>query len=303
MQRSGAKESRRSRWRRYGTHVAARQRGGTRVFQYQAACPFRAFAELRLQADALEAPEPGLGPRERGTLVHAVLETVWKELKTHQALCIRPDVPELIEHATEQAIRSIEKDRGAPLPEHYAMLERQRLQQLIAEWLEIEKAREPFEVVEPERERKVEVSGIRCKVKIDRIDRLPDGRELIIDYKTGETSVRDWDTDRPSEPQLPLYSVTHPNPLAGVLFAQIRHGESRFRGWVDGTVIPGADSTDLAQQLDSWRTVLQQLGEDFRAGRAEPDPKNPADDCRYCKLALLCRTVEADVHGDGTEAI
>jgi probable DNA repair protein len=275
---------------------ASRQRGGTRVFQYQAACPFRAFAELRLGAEPLENPAPGLDPRERGTIVHGALEEVWKELKTHAALCSRADLPQVIEAATARANARVEEDRGAPLPPRYAELERQRTERLIAEWLEIEKVREPFEVVEPEGERFVELSGIRCRVRIDRIDRLPDGREIIIDYKTGDASPSKWDSDRPDEPQLPLYSVTHPNRLAGVLFAQVKPGATAFKGLVEGTVIPGADTTDLAQQVELWRKTLEQLGLDFRAGHAEPDPKNPTQSCRYCKLALLCRTGEAGIH-------
>jgi ATP-dependent helicase/nuclease subunit B len=276
--------------------AASRQRGGTRVFQFQAACPFRAFVELRLGAEPLESPAPGLDPRERGTLVHIALEEVWKELKTHAALCSRLDVSQVIEAATHQAVARVEEARGAPLPPRYAGLERLRTRKLIAEWLELEKGRDPFEVVEPEGERYVEVGGIRCRVRIDRIDRLPDGRDIIIDYKTGESSPRKWETDRPDEPQLPLYSVTHPNRLAGVLFAQVKPGATAFKGLVEGVVIPGADNADLSQQVDLWRETLERLGDEFRAGHAEADPKNPVQSCRYCKLALLCRTGEAGIH-------
>jgi hypothetical protein len=53
------------------------------VFQYQAACPFRAFVELRLGAEDLEVPVPGLDARQRGTLIHAALEVFWTEVRTH----------------------------------------------------------------------------------------------------------------------------------------------------------------------------------------------------------------------------
>ena len=65
------------------------QRGGTKVFQYQSTCPFRAFVELRLGAEELDTPVPGLDMRRRGTLVHAALEEFWKEVRTHDALCER----------------------------------------------------------------------------------------------------------------------------------------------------------------------------------------------------------------------
>jgi probable DNA repair protein len=68
-------------------------RGGTRVFQYQAACPFRAFVELRLGAEDLEVPVPGLDARQRGTLIHAGLEEFWTEVRTQEALCTRRGGP------------------------------------------------------------------------------------------------------------------------------------------------------------------------------------------------------------------
>ena len=268
----------------------ARQRGGTTVFKYQAACPFRAFAELRLHAEEMEKPESGLAARERGTLVHAALERVWREVKSQAALCGRADIPEVIRTAVAESVAALETDRGAALPLRFAGLERRRLEKLVTEWLEIEKQRPPFELVEQEDERFVELGGIPCKVKIDRIDRLPDGRDVIIDYKTGKTTVGDWDSERPKEPQLPLYCATYPGSLAGVLFAQVRPGESRFLGWVDaGAVIDGAKGTDLAAQVEAWNSVLEKLAGDFRAGHAEPDPKDPKQSCTYCHLAVLCR--------------
>jgi RecB family exonuclease len=179
------------------------------------------------------------------------------------------------------------------LPAAFAALERQRLQRLITDWMEIEKNRPPFEVVQPEGERVAEVGGIRCKVKIDRVDRLVDGREVIIDYKTGETNHRSWESDRPDDPQLPLYGTIHDKPLAGVLFARLKTGDLRFLGLVNNDLaMPGCDPVDLGAQIQHWRTVLEKLGKDFRAGHAEVDPNNPNKQCRYCDLACLCRISE-----------
>ena len=39
-------------------------------------------------------------------------------------------------------------------------------------------------------------------------------------------------------------------PLAGVLFGQLKTGEVKFKGLVDGAVvIPGADSDDLGEHI------------------------------------------------------
>ncbi|MFW6334650.1 MAG: hypothetical protein ACOC0W_05200, partial [Desulfosalsimonas sp.] len=55
--------------------------GGTGIMKSQALCPFQAYARYRLGACSPEAPEPGLKPRQRGVLVHRVLELLWGRLK------------------------------------------------------------------------------------------------------------------------------------------------------------------------------------------------------------------------------
>lgn len=277
------------------------QRGGTRVFQLQSACPFRAFAELRLGAEELESPLPGLDPAARGTLVHAVLEETWRELKTHAALCSRPDIDEVVARSVDRAIERFERER--PLPARFAALERQRLRGLAAEWLEVDREREPFEVIEPEEEKFAETGGVRFRVKIDRVDRLADGREMIVDYKTGITTPRSWESDRPEEPQLPLYGTIHEKPLAGVLYARVRAGDLRFVGLVDDDVtLRGCEQIDLGAQVDRWRAVLARIGGEFREGRAEVDPRDGDRTCRYCPLPSLCRVSECPATGLDGEA-
>ncbi len=275
----------------------AQQRGGVKVFEYQAACPFHAFVELRLAAEDLDSPEPGLDPGSRGTLVHSTLERFWQEVRTQEALCTRRDIPDVIKEAAAWAIERFQARRGAPLPERFAQLERRRLEQLAAEWLEIEKQREPFEVVQPEGEQEAEVGGIRFRLKIDRVDRLRDGSDVIVDYKTNRPSVNEWEGDRPDAPQLPLYSVVHTDhPLAGVAFGVLKPGEMKYRGVVERQeIIPGAQATEIEPRVAEWRGVLEKLAADFRGGVATADPKNIAESCRHCHLAGFCRITDAGI--------
>ncbi|MGE5645032.1 MAG: PD-(D/E)XK nuclease family protein [Acidobacteriota bacterium] len=269
--------------------------GGTRVFQYQATCPFRAFAELRLGARPLESPAPGLNAMERGTLVHDALAKIWTELKSHARLCAMPsgELAGLVSRAVRDAIHSLDEQRGDAVPERFAAVEAGRLERILGEWLEVEKLRQPFTVAATENEREAEAGGVTCKVRVDRIDRLDDGRDVLIDYKTGKYEVRSWTGERPDEPQLPLYAATHEGPVAAVLFGQIKTGEVRFKGYADGEgIVTGAiERHDFSVQLDEWRRVLGKLGEDFRAGVADVNPKD-AKACRYCSLRPLCRFQE-----------
>jgi probable DNA repair protein len=280
------------------------ERGGTRVFQYQAACPFRAFAELRLGAETLGVPTPGLDARRRGTLVHTALEEFWKEVRTHDALCSRGDIGEVIRASVRTALDRLQRDSsGVDLPQRFSELESRRLERLLGGWLEIERQRSAFEVIQPEGERYADLGGIQVRIRPDRVDRLPDGSELIIDYKTRQTSVNEWTTERPDEPQLPLYSATHDHQLAGVVFGQLKAGDLRFRGWTSAPgIVPRVESTDLAFMVGEWRTVLERLAGEFRAGHAEAGPKDRSKSCRYCSLAGLCRVAECYSLGDEEEA-
>jgi ATP-dependent helicase/nuclease subunit B len=271
--------------------VGGAPRGGSRIFELQAACPFHAFAELRLLAERLETPQPGLDPRVRGNLVHVMLEVVWKQLRTHEALCALSD--DELAAAAGDAARQALAEVCPGIEERFAQLELERLRRLGVAWLQMEKVRQPFTVLDPEREREVTVGGIECRVRIDRIDRLASGGDMIIDYKTGPANIRDWDTQRPRAPQLPLYAITHPGTVAGVMFGKVRIGEVGFTGYAERDADPKLDnqSTEIAPLLESWRETLERLGAEHRGGRAEIDPKD-TETCRYCALATLCRVNE-----------
>lgn len=268
-------------------------RGGVRVFRYQALCPFRAFAELRLGATRLRFPQPGISPLDRGHAVHAALELVWRDLQSHDRLAraSEAEIEALLEKAIGHAIARLHAQRP-DLPPRLLGLERLRLRRLLRAWLDREKAREPFEIVSLEQEREIELAGIRATVKVDRVDRLADGREIILDYKTGPCNRGLWMGERPEDPQLPLYAITHPNDLAGLFFAQIRSGEICLKGlhadrpWNRGAPLLSRDV------FDRWREVLARLAADFRAGRAEVDPKRGDQTCRTCRLEALCRVHE-----------
>ncbi len=64
--------------------------GGVKPLTLQAECGFRAYGEMRLGAEALETPAPGLDARERGMLLHKALELVWIKLgRAFRADCHR----------------------------------------------------------------------------------------------------------------------------------------------------------------------------------------------------------------------
>lgn len=277
-------------------------RGGTRLFQYQAACPFRAFATLRLDARTPEEPEPGLDAKARGMLLHAALEALWNTLGSHAALCGMAEAAlmKAIGAAVHAALEELARDRSQTLTGRFREIETQRLTRLLRSWLEEEKARAPFRVVAAEQKTTIKLGGLVVEGRMDRVDELDDGTRVILDYKSGKTSIQSWEGERPDEPQLPLYAIDmrQRQPVAAALFAQLRAGDLAFNGLAARTGIaprvkPAGENEGAWQaQLDAWQTTLTTLAEAFRAGDARVDPKKFPQTCEHCGLQALCRVHE-----------
>ena len=277
---------------------AGKVRGGTRVLADQAACPFRAFARWRLGAEGLEQPAPGPDAMARGQLLHVLMKEIWEKLKNSSSLS--GDLENVIRKAAAVAVDE------AGLEGRFAELERARLAKLAREWFEVERERGDFEVVSLEEKREISVSNLSLSGRIDRVDRLPDGSHLIIDYKTGSRlSPQMWLDARPEEPQLPLYAVSAKEDIGAVAFARLKTGEMRFMGFSrDKDAVPGVKQVhDWESLLSRWTSHLRDLAQGFAAGDARVDPKEGLKTCRNCDLHPLCRVHEriAALGGEGGE--
>jgi ATP-dependent helicase/nuclease subunit B len=278
-----------------------RARGGSRIFQLQAACAFQAFAVLRLRSEAPETVSHGLSAGERGSLVHQVLEHVWGVLKSSERLAsLGPnELESLARLAATEAVQSLSLRRPDVLRGRFRELEIERMTRLVLDWLELERERElPFEVIATEQKRRVQLGGLSVDVIVDRIDQVGplEGRrgenpvlhKIVLDYKTGLVSQAHWDGNRPEAPQLPLYAATA--PVHGVAFANVRRPRFRFQGSCEESrALPGTYvHADFATQRQDWKGVLESLASQFLEGRAEVDPKAKTT-CQFCHLAGLCR--------------
>jgi probable DNA repair protein len=271
--------------------------GGTSIFKDQAACPFRAFARHRLFAESLEEPVSGLDAAERGNLVHKVLEAFWQQTNDLQTLNQLSD--ESLQSRVAEIVTAIIAAEARDYPqiftERFAQLERNRLIKLVCAWLDFERSRPPFSVAALEAEQLFAIGGVEVRMKADRIDRLESGGEMIIDYKTGKTSVNDWFGERPNEPQLPLYALAQGGSVAAITFASLRPERCTFQGVSrDEGVAKGISQSkiDWGVQQGVWRDALTNLAKEFRQGRAVVDPKEGNKTCQFCDLGPLCRINE-----------
>ena len=267
-------------------------KGGTGIFKDQAACPFRAFVRHRLKAQPLGIAEPGLNPAERGSLVHDALEILWGKLETQEKLKqLSPDqVKKEIRDSVETALKDFHSGKSVIREAQFQTLEIDRLEKLLSEWLDVERAREPFTVAAREQDMKLTLGGISVKTRVDRIDKLDGGELALIDYKTGDVSIKSWESDRPDEPQLPLYAVSMKETPEAVLFAKVKKGDQNFTGLSNDLDI-GKSHEDWDQLIADWRGRLEDLAGQFVRGEALVDPKDNTT-CQYCTYQSLCRIDE-----------
>jgi probable DNA repair protein len=273
--------------------------GGSEILKLQAACGFRAFAERRLGSAELGEIELGMDAAERGSQVHRVLEFFWKTVQSQDALksMAREERDRVLEQSIEHGLRRTAAT--SDWEKAFVDLQRARLKALLQSWLDLELNRDPFTVKLSEEEaRDVRIGPLRLNLRVDRVDVTEEG-EIILDYKTGAARPAQWQSDRPDEPQLPLYAVlsteAHPEtPLADVAFAQIRPGremafESFRRKITADKETPKRPGLPLESQLIEWRRVLEDLANAFHRGDAQVDPKNYPTTCAHCAQRILCR--------------
>jgi ATP-dependent helicase/nuclease subunit B len=294
--------------------AAGRAKGGARLLELQAQCPFRAFAEFRLDAVPLEEPQGGFDRRLRGIVLHRALEDLWTGLGGQLSLAALDEAARgaRIARAVDAALASATPaSTGAAT----VALERAWQRQSVARSLALDLERPPFVVVETERAHALAIGGLELGLRVDRVDRAGD-ELVIIDYKSGKPKNSAWRGARMDAPQLPLYAVLHPDRPTGIAFAHVGAARARYVGvGRDDGVLPGmklATKFALTEDRESgydwaaitarWRAWLERLAADVAAGKTDVDPKLAADTCRHCHLAALCR-VEASSPADEEEGV
>ena len=285
--------------------------GGASTLTAQSQCAFKSFATARLNADGWDAAEAGLNAKERGQLLHEVLHSVWagppRGIRSHAELVARPDLRAFVALHVRGAIQTSMPLRAREsMPQRYLDLEEARLVNLVTEWLDFERSRVPFTVLETEQKNSVMVAGLPLRVRLDRIDRLIDNSLLIVDYKSGNPTPNSWDLPRPDDLQLPLYSTFafpgDADQIGGLVFAKVRAGETEFAGKVrDAKATLRANlrtNSNLvrkpleSEQLSEWKKYIEDLALAFLAGRSVVNPRAYPDTCEYCGLPALCRITE-----------
>jgi hypothetical protein len=217
--------------------------------------------------------------------------------------------PEAIPGAVETALSGLQvRER---LTATGLLAEEGRLKRALKNWLELDSARQGFEVDSLEEAYALALGRALLKVRVDHIDRLSDGRLFLIDYKSGKggnSRALKWLKPRMQEPQLPLYAALleagKQGVCGGLTLAAVKPGECGFDGISDdpgskakGIRVVGQDagavrSLDWPNLQAHWRSQAAMLCEEILAGRADNHVYD-ADLMRYCDVALILRHEQA----------
>ncbi|MBV35494.1 MAG: hypothetical protein CMP47_08555 [Rickettsiales bacterium] len=277
-----------------GEHYAVK--GGTGLLRTQAASPFDAYLRYRLELQAFEEDGLGVSFMDRGNLFHKAMQIIWTRLETQSALLELSDdaLEGLVKQTTQFVLGEAAKHIYLLQNTAFMDVEAKRLEALVTESLELDKKREPFTVIGIEVPREVELAGLKFRIIIDRIDKLSDGRLLIIDYKTGQPTLMSLLRDPIAEPQLLLYAISEQatvqnssssnsgelKEVTGIVFMQAHLKACKYIGITsESDMLNGVKalhdikanpySDDFAEAIKEWKQMLEDIAEGFKHGHAD----------------------------------
>jgi hypothetical protein len=275
--------------------------------EHYASCGMHYFLHAVLRLRPPEEPEDRdtIDPRDKGTLVHEVLDAFFKR----QQQSGRPAVNEAWTEADREDLLAMletelkrTRQRGRTGLDVFASHEARRLRAELAAFLDfdtafrLETGARPVAFEQPLPPR--EYGGILMRGFVDRIDATPDGRRAwVLDYKTG--SPRAYEGMKDGDPlaggtrlQLPVY-------LAAVPDAVEAHALYWFISSNGGFERKAFDASP--ENLQLFERTLASILAGVRAGAFPPVPGDEDTrpggsyaNCTYCDFDRLCSTRRAD---------
>jgi len=284
---------------------AAGATGGLDVLDTQARNPLWAFVRHRLGGRALADYADLASQNVRGQFLHRALELVWRMFSSQDdlhAAIAEGRLSTLIDHAIDEAAATELKTYPAALCE----LECERGRTVLAGWFDLEAQRMPFQVAQVEESHHWSRGPLALTVRLDRLDRLPDGRAVIVDYKTGMSPGNpesDWARVRPVNLQLPFYAAvlsgdTPDADVAALVLAQVHARQVVASGLTDTDLgMKGVTAVEASKAFEGqawrdilhrWRGAVEALADEYATGYAA-NVVYRQDDLKYCDAMPFLR--------------
>jgi ATP-dependent helicase/DNAse subunit B len=302
--------------------------GGTTLEGFDV-CSYRWFVSHELSPQPLDPPPD---PLVQGGIMHAALYDLYKErpggdplprpgslsawiARSHELVDGIAAVKELGEHPAERAMLA----RIKGLLSRFLAEESRRQTGGFEPWLLEAGFSESEEVEQPV----LELDGWRLHGAIDRVDRAPDGRTLVLDYKLSSRVSAREKLEEEAKLQLQLYLIAVAElwgtQIVGGLYHPLRAtSERRPRGLVledaagdlDGYRLSKTDKVseeEFDQLLADARRRAGAIVTRMRSGQIDRDP-GPRPGLRdhgvcppFCDFAPICRRDRAPVEPLGDE--
>ncbi len=268
--------------------------GSTALLANQAKCPFRAFAAHRLHLKKNIETSEGPNARERGMIIHQIMEQFWLQVHNQHTLLHLDDTTlgSFIDDAINKAISPYQARRKYSFPPLIQNVEKKRLKQLVEALLIWEKQRPDFSVTAVEENYLFNLANIHFNVRIDRLDTVEHHQKWVIDYKTTLPQKSPWQEDRPTEPQILLYALLH-EQINTILFVELKKGRIACKGLSEENtniqgVKPIQDKESWSALRSQWRQQLEIIAQEFQSGVCAPQPIHQSV-CEQCDFSDLCR--------------
>lgn len=257
-------------------------------------CPLRYFMRtvlrVRPQDDVELDPDRWLSALQRGSMLHSVYEKTLRRARDEN-IALHDErferlARETLDHEIEVWTRLQPPPGGAVFRGELDALttDMRAFVQMVREdapdWIDLELrfgryGATPFTLALPGG------GGIRVSGAIDRVDRLPDGRLRIVDYKTGSSySYGQHDLYRGGRR---LQHVLYAAVAGQLLDAEVARVEYHFPTYREQTRRVPYDTAGLHDGLHVVDDLLS------LAASGTFHPTDDPDDCKFCDYARVCR--------------
>jgi len=265
--------------------------GGAYTVQLQATEPFSAFAHGRLRASRIDTVATGLSPLMRGSLIHTALNQLLNDTPSQNELRAwsKADAGKRIGSSVDAALKKYSW-HADPVLNRILALERDRLCDLLLKFIEEELERPPFKVDNVEYEIEYQHCGARLRLRVDRIDRLNDGKLLVADYKTGQAKNFLNRNGEPHDLQLVVYACALEESIGGLVLVNIDSRSIIYSG--AGADVPwDKKCADLwPERLAAWQEKVARAMRQIARGDVRINLSMPSDKTR--PLSILNRFEE-----------
>lgn len=237
-------------------------------------CPYKFFALRQLGLKEIDELESEIDKRDFGLWLHAVLAHF------HTALAKTPETNRsartaMLEEASRSATASLALPDGEFLPFAAAW---PAVREGYLQWLECHEATGAL-FAEGEVNHQQDLGAIQLVGRIDRLDTLPDGSAMVLDYKTeAQAKSKARVKDPLEDTQMAFYAALLPNDTLQAAYVNVGEREGTT-SVAQPHIVEARDALvegilhDMQQIADG--AVLPALGE--------------ASVCEYCQARGLCR--------------